>query len=310
MLIIIIIINLIASIIYSFEIRKKGNVEWIPKLVLCIIIPVFGLTMFLLIDYLGKRNFIKNNELGYDDENDINFDEELVADLESIEYVNTIPIHDALEIKDIYNKRKTVFKSVKGDFRKIYPFLLKIIKDPDPEVVHYGSAAITDFRQKINENYKVAREKYIKAKKESTLGQDIERNDISILLQDYLKNYIDLIYWEDINDADTLEKRKEIVELFISFFNLEKKPEEYFYIQKIKNDIVLKNFTEAYRFCMKFTNDYPDSEYPYLSTLELYFYSKKENLFYKTLSYIDYKDIYLTLESEKLLKFWKDKLIC
>lgn len=287
--------NIIISAIYSIYNRITKKNFNVLRFLLCACIPFFGVLLFIVADFLINNKFVIENSLYEIDEDEDELDE-IISDMSNVDYINTLPIVDVLGIKDIKKKRKYAFNSVKGDFKKIYPFLEKIVQDEDPEVVHYASTAISDYRQKINENYSKLRESYLK---------DIKNINNC---ENYLKAYLDLIIWEEFNNSDTFIKRKEISEVFDYYFSAAENIEKYYYVQKIKNEIAIKNFREAEETCNKFEKVYPYSYKTYLSKLELYYFNGNKEGFLDTLQKIKYKDIVLSKQAYDMVLFWNNFL--
>jgi len=287
--------NIIISTIY-FIYNGVANKNFNTlRLLLCIFIPFFGALLFITADYLIKNKFVIENSLYEIDEDEDEFSE-IISDRFNVDYMNTLPIVDVLEIKDIKKKRKYAFKSVKGDFKNIYPFLEKIVRDEDPEVVHYASTAISDFRQKINENYSICRENFMEN------SEDLKN------CESFLKAYLDLIIWEELNNTNTFLKRKELSEVFELYFSLSGKVEKNYYVQKIKNEIIIKDFKQAAKSCDRFAREYPRSYKPYLSKLELCYFSEDREGFLSTLKKIKYKDIVLSKQANDIVCFWNNSL--
>lgn len=287
--------NILISIIYTLYNRKMKKTWNIPRFLLCVFVPFYGVLLFIAVDFLIKNKFMIENSIYETDADEQDIDD-IISDISNVDYSNTLPIVDVLEIKDIKKKRKFAFKSVKGDFRKIYPFLEKIVQDDDPEVVHYASTAISDYRQKINENYSKMREMYIES------SQNIKN------CENYLRAFLDLIYWEEFNNSNTIQKRIEISELFNSYFSSAQNIDKYYYVQKIKNEIKIKNFREADKSCNKFEKAYPNSYKTYLSRLEFYYFSENKEGFLDTLEKIKYKDIVLSKQAHDIVLFWNNSL--
>ncbi|AEV70400.1 hypothetical protein [Acetivibrio clariflavus] len=287
--------NIFVSTIY-FLYRKITNKDFnFPKFLLCIFIPYFGVFLFIIADFLVKNGFLIESSLYEIDGDEEEFDE-IISDTSNVDYINTLPIVDVLEIKDINKKRKYAFKSVKGDFKKIYPFLEKIVRDDDPEVVHYASTAISDYRQKINENYSESRECYLKDPKNINVCEN------------FIRAFLDLIIWEEFNNTNTFLKRKELSEIFDFYFSSAQNIEKEFYVQKIKNEIAIKNFKEAEKTCDKFAKAYPNSYKPYLSKLEFYYFSGNIDGFKDTLKKMRSKDIVLSKRAYEIVTFWRNHL--
>lgn len=294
-LIVLVVGNIFISAIYSIYNKIKNKDFNILRFLVSIFIPYFGVFLFISADFLIKNGFLIENSLYEIDEDGEEFDE-VISDTSNVDYINTLPIIDVLEIKDINKKRKYAFKSVKGDFKKIYPFLEKIVRDDDPEVVHYASTAISDYRQKINENYSELRECYLKDPKNINICEN------------FIRAFLDLIIWEELNNSNTFLKRKELSEIFDFYFSSAQNIETEFYVQKIKNEIAIKNFKEAENTCNKFEKAYPNSYKPYLSKLEFCYYSGNIEGFIDTLKKIKNKDIVLSKQAYEIVSFWNDHL--
>ena len=291
----VILLNFVVAFIYAWFVKRYKQTDFLPRFLIIATMPLFGIVMMAMVDLLTKE---KVNHL-----NDLIFEDELAAlevsasDISNINYLNTLPIYDALDIKDIKQKRERLFHSVSGDFRKVYPFLLRVLKDRDAEVAHYAAAAINDFRRKINENFEVMQELYLENCKDNAICKK------------YTDAFLQLIFWEELNEVDTTEKRKELSILLEQFFSNNKFVEEEYFIQKIQNEIMLKDFKGAYRTCRWFLRVYQESEEPYLALLKLFYCRRKSSMFVRTLQIMTRNEVVLSREATDIVDFWRNHAI-
>lgn len=182
-----------------------------------------------------------------------------------------MPIDDMLIANDPIHRREMMFEAVTGDYRRIYPFFIKMLKDQDAEVVHYATTAITSNRQRINEKYKISAEKHQK--------------DPYHLIHyfDYLDDFIELINWEEMSGADTSESRKILQGEFQSLFDSGGAIDEKYYAEKLRNEIKIGEFKEVLKTCDKYLADFPDSESGFLVRLGCWYCCKDFDNFNETL---------------------------
>mgnify|MGYP005834909501 CR=1 FL=1 len=285
--------NLLIAIVYSGILKKTRKENALPKFIIVGAMPIFGLIM-MSIACGGQKSanccldeLISEDHIKYFDKNISNTDNE--------NYLHALKIYDILGMKDIIVKRKRFFNSLAGDYRKIYPFLLEALKDSDPEIVHYASAMITDYRRRINENYKEAEE-------------DLVQNTNNIkACKKYIDALIDLIDWEEMNGAQAMDKRNRLKNELDKLFCLTQSTEEKYLIKKVQNEIFLKDFICARKTIRCFFIRYPESENPFFALLQLYYYSVKPKRFFVTLQKLLDKDIALSMETASRVDFWNKR---
>lgn len=289
-----IVINAVVVYVYTFSLKKCAQIDILTVVLISTAMPFFG----VIIIYFGVTlvNKYSSNITNFEGHPDSVIDDINIFDDSSIDPINVMPISNALTLKNIKQKRKLLFYSFKGNTLSLYPFLQKSLKDTDAEIVHYASSIITDYRRQIYEVF------------EKTRMMFASNPDSIIICKEYTDAFYNLICWEELNGEDENYERKDFEIVLKSFFTLNKYIEKNYYIRKIRNEIAMEEFDAAYKTCMDFTNAYPEYYMSYVIQLELHYYNKDLSHFKDILSYIRYKEIVLSCETERIVSFWESKL--
>lgn len=291
-------LNIFLSLAYSLgmKLRKQSNV--IPKLIIMLEIPLFGIMIFFIMDFASKGKGFNINEMAFDDESKKSSDCG-ISNPSNSTAVETLPFYDILGIRDAIRRRSLIFKSVDGQYKEMYPLLQKVLQDTDGEVVHYASSVITDYMKKINENYMAAKARFA-----------ANANDGGHCRK-YADAYLDLICWQELNGVNTFKERQNISQLFDVIFSHNTPIEEKYFMEKISNEILLEDYCNAFETCKRFLCDYPESEKPLMSLLELWYSSKNFEMFAMTLNTTigkGCKDLPLSRKSADIIDFWRKNI--
>lgn len=148
-LIVILIINLIASLIVSFAFLRRDRQKAVAYFLIFIAVPVLGLILFGLVAYIFS--FRKKKEKEYD-LNDLmtfqsakkyfyrpNVDEEL----------NFVSVEESIHVSNTQEKRKLVRNILKKDIDQYSRSALSALKDSDSETTHYAASAIMEVYRKM-----------------------------------------------------------------------------------------------------------------------------------------------------------------
>ncbi|MDP4091945.1 MAG: hypothetical protein Q8920_01135 [Bacillota bacterium] len=290
-------INFLIAAIYSVFIKIFAKYNFLPRIIIISALPFFGLIMMFTVDILAKNKSYDPSELIAEDEINPTFSEVVISDENNINFNDVLSIDLIFEIKDSIQRRKRFFNCINQDYTTILPFLNKALLDEDPEIVHYSSAAITDIMRKTNENF-------CKRKNEFQKKQNDIKN-CKLLIDAYL----DLIEWEELNNTATFENRKSLFKVFNTLFSIDNLPEEKYFINKIKNELILMELYSAYASCKSFISKYPRSENSYLALLEFCYLSNNPNIFIDTLQAISEKDLLLTDKAAGMVNFWNRNIL-
>lgn len=285
--------NFIIALIYTLALRKVRKNNILTIFLIVVLIPVYG---FII---LGIFDMIKNEssctmEKFFKESAKV---KEQVADECTFtieEMLCSMPIDDILMMKDEMHRRGLLFKAVSGDCLILYPLLKKMLNDKDPEVVHYASAAITNYTREIYDNFRTSKESHL-----SNTSNNIDQLK-------YIDSLIKVIIWEELDGRDMSEDRRVLEkELEILFKSVEAIDEKY-YIEKYRNEAKLKEFDVALITCIRYLIDFPESEASLLSMLELGYCSKDPKRFAEALEDFKYINKVLSSDTKKILSFWKN----
>jgi hypothetical protein len=292
-IIVLIVINVAVAWMYASALKKYGQSYFLSVFLIAAVIPFFGIVMMHASITRAKGKSYSGNHFTVIAATTKEYD---VFDDTNIDFTNIMPIYDALTLRDLKQKRKILFRSLKGNCVSLYPFLLKSLKDKDTEIVHYASSIITDYRREIYESFEKANKRY-----------EFNPKD-NIICKEYIDAFHELVCWEELNEMEIKYKRREFEKVLEVYFSQNKYIEEKYYMQKIKNEIQLEEFDIAKETCTRFISAYPERLNPYLALLDLYYYRKQHSEFKETLLCIKNKEILLSSEAAGIVSFWEDKI--
>lgn len=149
-------VNLIVSIIFITS--KKEYSHRLPLLGLFIFLPICGVTIFIMADYLYRRferpEYDKRT-LNYRlpqqfVSNQVNMDEQL----------DIVPISDLKNLASSSEKREVVLNQLKENLTRNYAHIIEMQSDSDSETAHYIAAAKMESYDHFIRNLETARQKY------------------------------------------------------------------------------------------------------------------------------------------------------
>ena len=189
-------VNIIITLVW-WRFFKKPDRGLVIFLCTAAAMPLLGLLIIIADDYIASRRGRASANPLFEEEKAYSVRPRGIF-LSDRQLLCTMPIYDMLFIKNKAKRREMLYKAVKGDCFRLHPFLLRLLKDRDPEVVHYASAAAADFRQKIQECCTLSKDEYLKNMQDPAACKA------------YIDSMIDYIRWEELEGTDMSEARKEL----------------------------------------------------------------------------------------------------
>lgn len=164
-LIILLVVNLIASIVYVFV--KISRKESIGVVFFFIFLPVMGFAIYFLPGLLS-RSFgdEKYDRDSLTHRNDV---ARIIEHPDMEEELNVVPVEDAMAINENKEKRALLLRQLKKDINENYRVLLAAENDEDSESVHYVAATKMEVYNTLHKRWL---EGYKAYEKDKTEGQN------------------------------------------------------------------------------------------------------------------------------------------
>lgn len=292
-IVVVLIVNIIASIAYLISKVVKGQKTAIAITLFFLVCPLIGFLIYYLplifLKVQGKGDYDRDNLVKR-----LDVEKERVMPAVEKE-LNVIPVEDAMVISSNMEKRTLLLEQLKKDINTNYRVILPAGSDNDSESAHYVAAA----RMEVYRRKQVT---LAAKKKEWEKEQDN---------QEKLKAYLDEM--EKALDSNLLSDKEADVyksEYCRIMENMEKEknvlftPEEYSCYLSYLVDLEQYTKAEAVWGNIKSENK---NEKAYRTILQMYYNSKNEKNFYTCLEELKESKINLSADGLKLVRYWMER---
>ncbi|MCR3759427.1 hypothetical protein KYB31_10570 [Clostridium felsineum] len=288
------IVHLLICLIFYIYLRKNKNSleKVIYKIVMVLLIPIFGFAYFGIIYILDKRKYKDENVLSDYEEyikNTISSANLKINNLKKER--NLVPISEAFILNSNSVKRELIINIVKSNPLKHIDILEKALENEDTEVSHYAASAITELKSYFMENIQRETVKYEK---------DKENIEVLISYLNTIKQYIDSGFLE----GRQLKKYEQLYSDKLEELLAKYKVEARYFIEKINLDIKLEDFNSARRYCKIFYENYKDDEEPYIMFMKIFYILRDQVSFSRALDNLMNSNIRFSNEALNMVRFW------
>lgn len=271
---------------YLYVRRQGDSIQAATEALVAFFMPVAGFVMVVMTRLIKQikplQCHIDPHKLRNDNDvftNMISYDE------------NVIPLHDTYLVDDVKAKRKVFLDAVKQHVLENHRVLKMATYDTDREIAYYAVSMISGTMEELEDKMHQLEEKL--ATDDGNLGL---LKEYAELLREYLE--------QDFVDKITQKNRTEQYAAMLDRL-LQAEPQNMEYMQeKIKQELVLKNYDKAQEMCEKFQGAYPDREEPYLAYMELYFYLRQPEKLQEKLKELKAIPGVLSLRALELVRYW------
>lgn len=290
-LLVIFIINLIFSVVYSLVVlRKNGQLCY---LVIFLTIPVFGFLMYLIPTLMTQ----KRQEYSYDKESLVKrYKIEKQSSLPDVnKELNLVPIKDAMAISSDEEKRALLLEQLKKDLYTNYKSILLANNDRDSESAHYAATAKMEVNRRMNEEL---------MKVQAQVKEHLDDYSVMSLYMEKLFRYIESGL---LSNKEAMIFKKEYCS---RFEDIEKDKVEKEYAQMARYYVAymidLDEIEQVIAFWDACTEDVR-SEKMYMEMLKLFYTLKDRERFYETIDSLSQSEIELSADGLTTLRYWRNR---
>lgn len=289
------ILYIILSALILYMISTKNVKEWSLKLMIVSFLPIIG--WFLPIIWPQKLIKNKGELFGkYMSEQNEDISLELLAAHEKIEKekeLNIVPIEDALVVSDYTTRRKIMIDVLKEDTLQYMDVIKTAVLNEDTETSHYAVTAIMEIKRKLTISLQELSVQF---------DQNPTNSHVSQAYADVLKEYMR----SGFLDEQTLRKYKYTYIQVLGQILQNGGRHEQAFEEKLKVEMELKEYLAAEATCSQYLKEYPNSESPYLSLLELYYTTKSTIKMQNILDDLKKSTIKLSNQALTIVRYWSE----
>jgi len=284
-------INVVISVAFFVYCKMKKSEESLMRLILTLLFPLVGVTIFLIIDNFVDKSKDRTGELQESSTYEADIDSFFLKRLNVEREVNIVPVKEALLVNNNEIKRRLIVDSLKEDVYEYRNFLKEALKDKDTETSHYAAAAVVEIKRKLLISVQETAGKYEKE------PQNLNK------IRDYA------IAIERIIESELLDKKNTYKYLHIYSSVLQKmirmnhKNKEILG-KKIACDIRLKDYDKAMIYCNLLKKLDKNSLKPYMMLLKIYYEIGNTSKFNETLEFIKSSRIKIQRKALGSIRFW------
>lgn len=282
----------------SIRHRHDKKEAWV-RIVLAVGFPVIG---FLLPSFRSKR-WHERNDTRHERARKELFDDilvenvtlpNIVSKLETEKEMNVVPLEEALLVNDLSTRRRVMIDLLKQDSLDYLEVLQMAVSNEDTETSHYAVSAIMEMKRKIVINLQELAVKFEENKK-----------DAHVLLSyaEILKSYMRSGFLDERTRIKYSYTYTNVLKLLI-----EQVPEaREVYVDKIRTDLDLGEFTEAEETALQYLKQFPLREDSYLSLMNVYYTMRSIEKLKSTLIELRKSPIRLSNQALTVVRFWSEE---
>ncbi len=288
------VIHVVISLVYIFILRSSYPYQRLYRGIVVLMIPIFGVLVFLLADTLEKY---KKGALAYDRE-------ELMAKRDKREflmkpdygqYVNLVPLEEALILADPHEKRKLLLDILKKSMDRYIDHVKIALEDSDSETSHYAASTLMELTRKhllLLQSMALEYEK------------DQENTDFALAYADNIKKYADSGILEKKERKKYLHQYIQVIEKIVT--REDNLPEDI-YINFIEGLMDVEAFDKAEKWCRAYKLYYPGSEKPYVYLLKYYYTIGEKRGFFEELKELKSSPFPISKNTLSIIRFWSEE---
>ena len=291
LLILVLIINLIATIIFVIIEKKKDNNHVFLFAVMFLLVPVFG----LLIYYIPHIMFLLTHRRNIYDSSDLvthQLNEQYVERPQVAEELDIVPFEEAMAVGTTDEKRSLLLDVLKRDMLKSSKIAQSALNDKDSETSHYAAAATMEIYRKLKINVQDVESRFVLDKKDPELRRE------------YLDALYEYISSEVLSRRDYLINANKYVQLFNDTRNTSEEVLQCKdYIRQIDFLMELNNPYNAETIAKKAKQLFYNEDV-YLKLMDVYFQMKNQTEFNKVFEELKKANISLSNHGLETIRFW------
>ena len=292
LIVLLLIIHLILCVILYILMRL--SILKSPRIIMpmVLLVPLWGLFVLLFLELRTRQKKPKRREVGIEKLKINDFVQRSILVEENSVEERIVPLEEALLINEPGTRRELMME-ILYDNPGDYVELLKDARtNDDTEVVHYAVTALAELQKEYDLKFQELDWK---------MDQEPDNSD---LIDDYLRllnRYLASGIAEGNDRKLKLQTYSEMLEKKISaeplILPLRK--------EKVQVDMQLGNYTDMYRDIEYIIQNWPGDEAGYLLMIQYYSLVKNREGMKKIMELLKRKNIYLTPDGRRLLRFWQ-----
>lgn len=294
-LVIFLIAHIIISYIYIFVFYNSYYYEKIYRGTVVLLIPIWGILFFLISDILIR---FRNKEMLYDREELMakRSKKEFLVRPDYNQYVNLVPLEEALILADPHEKRKLLLDILKKNMDGYVSYIKMAIEDKDSETSHYAASTLMELTRK-----------HMLILQSMALEYEKKQDDLQFALSyaNSLKQYADSGILEEKDRKKYLNQYIQVIEKNIS--KDENQISEHIYIDFIEALIDTENYSNIEKWCKKYKKLYSRSEKPYICFLKYYYLTGQTRKFFSVLKELKNSTVPISKDTLSIIRFWMEE---
>ena len=287
-------IHLIVCIVLYILVRL--SVLKCPKTIMPMVflVPLWGLFVMLLLEFRTRDQKPEHTEVGIEKLKVNDFVHRSILVEENPAEERIVPLEEALLINKPGTRRELMMEIMYDDPNDYVNLLKEARMNDDTEVVHYAVTALTELQKEYDLQFQE-----LEWKMEQDPGNERLADEYLQLLNQYLNSGI-----AEGNDRKLkLQTYSNILEKKISL-----EPQNMNYRrEKVQVDLMTGNHMDMYRDIEYIIRNWPGNETGYLLMLQYFSQAKNREGMEKVMELINKKNIYLTPDGRRQIRFWQDK---
>lgn len=289
------IIHVTISLVYIFLFNKYDFYQRLYRGIIILFMPIWGILFFLLSDLLERIN---GKERLYDREELMakRSKKEFIVKPDYQQYVNLVPLEEALILADPKEKRKLLLDVLKKSMDGYITPVKMALGDKDSETSHYAASTLMELTRRHMLFLQTMALEYEKNKEDITF---------SLAYAEYLRKYADSGILEEREKNKYLNQYIQVMEKIIS--KEEKKNiSENIYGEFIEALMEVKLYDNIEKWCKEYQELYPRSEKPYLCFLKYFYLTGQNKNFFKMLQELKNSSIPVSKDTLSIIRFWME----
>lgn len=287
-------IHLIVCIVLYILVRL--SVLKCPKTIMPMVflVPLWGLFVMLLLEFRTRDQKPEHTEVGIEKLKVNDFVHRSILVEENPAEERIVPLEEALLINKPGTRRELMMEIMYDDPNDYVNLLKEARMNDDTEVVHYAVTALAELQKEYDLQFQE-----LEWKMEQDPGNERLADEYLQLLNQYLNSGI-----AEGNDRKLkLQTYSNILEKKISL-----EPQNMNYRrEKVQVDLMTGNHMDMYRDIEYIIRNWPGNETGYLLMLQYFSLAKNREGMEKVMELINKKNIYLTPDGRRQIRFWQDK---
>ena len=267
-----------------------------PKTIMPMVflVPLWGLFVMLLLEFRTRDQKPEHTEVGIEKLKVNDFVHRSILVEENPAEERIVPLEEALLINKSGTRRELMMEIMYDDPNDYVNLLKEARMNDDTEVVHYAVTALAELQKEYDLQFQE-----LEWKMEQDPGNERLADEYLQLLNQYLNSGI-----AEGNDRKLkLQTYSNILEKKISL-----EPQNMNYRrEKVQVDLMTGNRMDMYRDIEYIIRNWPGNETGYLLMLQYFSLAKNREGMEKVMELINKKNIYLTPDGRRQIRFWQDK---